>query len=260
MRFSYISGVVTNEEKNRFERMIFCTTRGNCYLRFAEIEEPLTDPVTGQYAKKSVFIIFYKSESIEKKLNKICDSFSAHRYSIPSPDNTEAIDLSLQENMQDLMDSQKILLTNQYSRYRLCTMLATHTERWTWIVLREKAVYHTLNMFKVDVRGMLRGEGWVVKDSFSTVKQAVKHSAITSIISHVPKPWPTPPTHFQLNKFTYGYQEFVNTYGIPRYREANPALFTFFPMQQSNNNILLRKYKNVTHKNTLILCISREIK
>merc|ERR1712238_454933 len=28
------------------------------------------------------------------------------------------------------------------------------------------------------------------------------------------------------NKFTYGFQEFVNTYGIPRYREANPALFT----------------------------------
>jgi V-type H+-transporting ATPase subunit a len=28
------------------------------------------------------------------------------------------------------------------------------------------------------------------------------------------------------NKFTYGYQEFVNTYGIPRYCEANPALFT----------------------------------
>merc|ERR1712032_1321474 len=34
------------------------------------------------------------------------------------------------------------------------------------------------------------------------------------------------PTHYVTNKFTYAYQEFVNTYGIPRYQEANPALFT----------------------------------
>jgi len=50
--------------------------------------------------------------------------------------------------------------------------------------------------------------------------------AMPSLVDHVPQPWPTPPTHFSTNKLTYGYQEFVNTYGIPRYREANPALFT----------------------------------
>lgn len=42
----------------------------------------------------------------------------------------------------------------------------------------------------------------------------------------VPESWPTAPTHFTVNKYTYAFQEFVNTYGIPRYREANPALFT----------------------------------
>jgi vacuolar-type H+-ATPase subunit I/STV1 len=42
----------------------------------------------------------------------------------------------------------------------------------------------------------------------------------------VPKPWPTPPTYFETNAFTWAFQEFVDTYGVPRYREANPALFT----------------------------------
>jgi len=50
--------------------------------------------------------------------------------------------------------------------------------------------------------------------------------SMPSLIDNVAQPWPTPPTYFVTNKFTYAYQEFVNTYGIPRYREANPALFT----------------------------------
>ncbi len=35
-----------------------------------------------------------------------------------------------------------------------------------------------------------------------------------------------PPTHFALNKFTKVFQGIVNTYGVPRYGEANPAVFS----------------------------------
>lgn len=232
MRFSSITGVVSTEEKVRFERMIFRATRGNCYVRFAPIKQPITDPETGSLIEKCVFIVFFKSLSIETKLKKICDAFFAHRYSLPDMDDAPAVDRLLTENAQELVDSRTVLLKNQDTRFRLCQMLAQHTERWTWIVLREKAVYHTLNMFKADVSGMLRGEGWVISEHFEDVRMSVNraHSdmdhSMPNYVDQVPKPWPTPPTHFTTNKFTYGYQEFVNTYGIPRYREANPALFT----------------------------------
>jgi len=232
MRFSSITGVVSTEERPNFERMIFRATRGNCFVRFAPIKQPITDPETGQLTEKSVFIIFYKSESIEIKLKKICDAFQAHRYSLPDMDESESVDKMLTENAQELVDSRTVLLKNQDTRYRLCQMLAKHCERWTWHVLKEKAVYHSLNMFKADVSGMLRGEGWVIGENLDEVRNAVEKAhanmdmAMPSLIDHVPQPWPTPPTHFVTNKFTYAYQEFVNTYGIPRYREANPALFT----------------------------------
>jgi len=232
MRFSSITGVVSTEERTNFERMIFRATRGNCFVRFAPIKQPITDPETGQLTEKSVFIIFYKSESIEIKLKKICDAFQAHRYSLPDMDDAESVDKMLTENAQELVDSRTVLLKNQDTRYRLCQLLAKHCERWTWHVLKEKAVYHTLNMFKADVSGMLRGEGWVIGENLDEVRFAVEKAhanmdmAMPSLIDHVPQPWPTPPTHFVTNKFTYAYQEFVNTYGIPRYREANPALFT----------------------------------
>jgi V-type H+-transporting ATPase subunit a len=232
MRFSSITGVVSTEEKARFERMIFRATRGNCFVRFAPIKQPITDPQTGELVEKSVFIVFYKSASIESKLKKICDAFMAHRYSLPDMDDGPAIDRMLTENAQELVDSRTVLLKNQDTRFRLCQVLSQQTERWTWVTVREKAIYHSLNMFKSDVAGMLRGEGWVISESLEEAKQCVARAhanmdlGSSALVDQVPKPWPTPPTHFTTNKFTYGYQEFVNTYGIPRYREANPALFT----------------------------------
>jgi vacuolar-type H+-ATPase subunit I/STV1 len=35
-----------------------------------------------------------------------------------------------------------------------------------------------------------------------------------------------PPTYFDLNLFTNPFQEIVNTYSIPKYKEINPAFFT----------------------------------
>ena len=34
------------------------------------------------------------------------------------------------------------------------------------------------------------------------------------------------PTYFNLNDFTSPFQTIVNTYGVPRYKEINPAFFT----------------------------------
>lgn len=35
-----------------------------------------------------------------------------------------------------------------------------------------------------------------------------------------------PPTYFKDNDFFFPFQEIINTYGVPRYKEINPALFT----------------------------------
>ena len=114
----------------------------------------------------------------------------------------------------------------------MCVELAQSVERWLWVVRREKATYHTLNLFANDAGNFLRGQGWILKESLASARAALDHAQstlnlpTTSVIERVADFWPTPPTHFKTNKFTDAFQEFVNTYGIPRYREINPALFT----------------------------------
>lgn len=41
-----------------------------------------------------------------------------------------------------------ICCQNRDARMSLCATAADRLESWTWTVLREKAVYHTLNTFK----------------------------------------------------------------------------------------------------------------
>ena len=63
--------------KTRFERMLFRATRGNCYVRFAEAESQTTDLATGKLLAKQVFIVFFKSATIERIITKIATAFAA---------------------------------------------------------------------------------------------------------------------------------------------------------------------------------------
>jgi V-type H+-transporting ATPase subunit a len=232
LSFSNIAGVIPTADRIRFERMLFRSTRGNCYVRFADIEEPLVNTASGTEVSKSVFLILYKSSAIEGKVKRICDAFSAHRFDLPNLDRRRDVENQMQSNQRELEDSKRVLDKNTESRVRLCVELAQNVEEWLWVVRREKAIYHTLNLFKNDAGNFLRGQGWILKDSLIKARAALDHAQsslnlpTTSVIEKVHDVWPTPPTHFRTNKFTDAYQEFVNTYGIPRYREANPALFT----------------------------------
>lgn len=232
LRFCNVTGVVPADERLRFERMIFRTTRGNCLMRFSPIEELLIDPTSGKPVEKQAFVVFFQSKFIETKIRKICDAFHARLYTLPNMDDREAIANLIQTNLAELSQSAHILSKNRESCVLLCREIAENLESWKWSVLQEKATYHTLNLFRSDVSGMLRAGGWVIKDAFESVRREVTlshHSddkSMPCLVDQIAKPWPTAPTFFETNKCTEAFQSFVDTYGVPRYREINPAVFT----------------------------------
>lgn len=235
MKFSSTVGVLNLDDKVRFERMLFRSTRGNCLARFAEVNQPMTDAVSGKAENKIIFIVFFKSEVIGVIINKICDAFGARQY--PVPDHTalgdaSRLNLIIRDQNTELADAREVLLKNRELRLALCSRLVQHLSRWKLTVLHEKAVYHTLNLFRADVSGMLRAEGWIIASAEAEARALItrSHAAMdlagASMLAVVPLPWPAPPTSFKINEFTRAFQEFVDTYGVPRYKEINPALFT----------------------------------
>lgn len=83
LRLGFVAGVINRERIPTFERMLWRVCRGNVFLRQAEIENPLEDPVTGDYVHKSVFIIFFQGDQLKNRVKKICEGFRASLYPCP---------------------------------------------------------------------------------------------------------------------------------------------------------------------------------
>jgi len=103
-------------------------------------------------------------------------------------------------------------------------------EDWRLFCKKEKSIYATLNLFEGDMN--LRANCWYPEAQeqqiqgllSSTMSQTGQNSAV--LISHRTPPRKSPPTYIRTNEFTAVFQELVDTYGLPNYGEANPALFT----------------------------------
>ncbi|KAJ1420219.1 V-type ATPase, V0 complex, 116kDa subunit family, partial [Ochromonadaceae sp. CCMP2298] len=232
MTFNNLAGVVGTGDRVRFERMLYRSTRGNCYIRFSALSEKALD-ANGAHIDKVCFIIFFKSTAIEAKIRRICDAFSANRYDMSDLNRPKELEYKQKQNQREMQEAKVVLDRNTESRLRICVDAAASIESWMCTVRREKGTYHTLNQFKNDVaKNLLRGRGWILTGSIPEARRALKRAHVqinlspTAMMETVSEDWPEAPTHFHTNKYTWAFQEFVNTYGLPRYREINPALFT----------------------------------
>lgn len=239
MAFRHIAGVVNSEDKASFERIIFRATLGHAVVKFADIPVELVDP-TGSSSNKTVFTIFYRGNSLAPKLDRICTAFGARQHDIPNFADPAAVAASLEETKIAIRDGVAWLAQERATSGAALVHIGVLLKKWKLGIAREKAIFHTLNMFvRHPERGALAAQGWVLKASASAVHDALKQVHVTAAQGGRIQPYyidtqsakdagvkTAPPTHFHTNRFTSVFQGVVNTYGIPRYQEANPALFT----------------------------------
>ena len=61
MKFNITAGVIERSRIVTFERLLWRVSKGNVFVRFADIEQEMTDPKTSRPVLKSVFMIFYQA-------------------------------------------------------------------------------------------------------------------------------------------------------------------------------------------------------
>uniref|UniRef100_A0A7S1TIV0 V-type proton ATPase subunit a n=2 Tax=Compsopogon caeruleus TaxID=31354 RepID=A0A7S1TIV0_9RHOD len=228
---SFYTGVIGRERVASFERILFRATRGNCFVRFAEISEQLTDPSSGEMVKKSVFVVFFSGNEIRVKVGKICAAFNASRYPFPEEHHEQVA--ALASCQARLLDLSRIIETTSQQRANTLSDVAGKLESWKWVVKREKSIYHTLNLFNFDTSNKLfYAEGWCPVDAIGDIRQALEtgrrksNAQVPSVLEERSHGHETPPTHFKTNRFTQVFQSIVEAYGVAQYHEVNPAPFS----------------------------------
>eukprot|EP01104_Vermistella_antarctica_P015518 TRINITY_DN5113_c0_g1_i1.p1 TRINITY_DN5113_c0_g1~~TRINITY_DN5113_c0_g1_i1.p1 ORF type:complete len:959 (-),score=225.36 TRINITY_DN5113_c0_g1_i1:9-2522(-) len=228
-----VCGVVEREKVAQFERVLWRATKGNLHMRYEDC-----DPVASRHIsatpiskeQQTVFMIFSHGERTNEKIKRICQSFGARIYPCPDREH-ERIDLlaQLEARLQDL---ESVLVRTRDLRKQILDEVAQNLPAWKNRVMKEKGIYHVMNMFDYDVgRKCLIAEGWCPKLSTEAAQMALRRGtarsgAVVPSILTVITTTAQPPTYFPLNKFTSPFQGIVESYGIAYYREINPATFT----------------------------------
>ncbi|KAK2151049.1 hypothetical protein LSH36_377g00002 [Paralvinella palmiformis] len=226
----FVTGVILRERIPAFERLLWRACHGNVFLKQAEIESPLEDPSTGDQVNKSVFLIFFQGDKLKSKVKKICEGFRATLY--PCPETSEERREMAVGLMTRIEDLNTVLNQTQDHRHRVLVAAAKNIKVWFIKVRKIKAIYHTLNMFNLDVtQKCLIGEGWCPVSDLESIQGALKRgtersgSTIPSILNRLSTK-KVPPTYNRTNRFTAVFQGVVDAYGVATYREVNPAPYT----------------------------------
>jgi len=240
-----LSGAVPAIKQALFERMIFRVSHGNAILSFQDMKAPVIDPVSGTPVQKVVFsVLAVKSENMRRRIKKICTFFGANVYDVPS--NGAGYDQAVSAAQRKL-EEQKTTLHQTKLRINviLTQMAGTRTEspmvNWIDALRKERLIAEVMKkttMLQSNALGqssqqhMIRAVGWVPSDLYYGLENIVdrmnkeRFRAQQVVLSKELDVHGSPPTYFETNKFTSGFQAIVDTYGMCRYQEVNPGLFT----------------------------------
>ena len=229
---SLIVGVVPQSAEYMLQRLTYRLTRGNSYVRIDPISEPFCDVEGSSLVPKSVFAIFVPARSFIPKITKICESLGAHIYPYAELDAKKI----LPEVHAQCNAMMQTIQHTQASRYEILRGISADLAGWTRFVHAEKGVFDVLN--RIQMNGMIAtADIWVPGYALDAVERTLQASdtmsnaQVSSMLTLIDEPTAAdgkkvPPTHYRTNKFTSVFQDIVESYGVARYREINPAVFS----------------------------------
>eukprot|EP00808_Paulinella_micropora_P004512 g44414.t1 len=255
-----IAGTIPRGRQGLIKRMLYRATRGNYVAKFVLMKSEPQDFLTiNTNVPKSVFYAMVLGDRNESMVKSICLSLGAQFFTLPR--SVQDCDEKLARAREDLQHQKEIRKQTEAAVLQTLQRLAwdgrtSPLRVWKQLLQDEVAISEALMCCRF-YNTTISFECWLPTESLGDLRSALNHAvqgtgvppAFVDDQSPPPAQFARPPTCFNTNKYTDPFQIIVNTYGVPRYKEVNPGLFTIvtFPF------LFAVMYGDVGHGSCLFL-------
>ncbi|KJE90422.1 vacuolar proton ATPase [Capsaspora owczarzaki ATCC 30864] len=251
VRFSFVAGTIDSSRLTAFEKILWRVSRGNAFVRTVPLI-PQTNVFTLQdgaggstsggassslqdvFGDRQIhmFCVFFQGTQLETRINRIALSFDATIVQCSDlPAVRNAVVTDTQRSLEEL---DGVLRQLRSQRQKLLVLVSDSHVHWLFRLLKIKATYTIMNHLQHESKGAryMIAEVWVPTDELGILRASVivstqrASAAALTIVTPLPLTGKKPPTFNRVNKFTAGFQNIVDAFGIANYREVNPAPFT----------------------------------
>lgn len=230
----FITGSIPCHKFAVFERIVWRTLHGNVFITHTDLMQPLFDPKSLEMVKKCAFVVFTHGTRYVEKTKRIAEALGGRL--CPMQSSIRERQRTLAQFIQQQLDLHIILQNTHISLQQELLAVSQYYYKWKYLIHRDQSIYHTMNLFNYDItRQCLIAEAWCPTNALNPIIYALSSvgersgSSVPPMLHELPigdQSDLMPPTFHRTNKWTQGFQAIIDAYGIAKYREINPGLFT----------------------------------
>ena len=253
---NYIAGLCNSEDKLKISKLIFRKGHDRAIPNFFEITiKDNNKKIQDYFNNKVIFLICIQGQFL---INKIKELLNLYNCSIFEFAHNKNIIEELNKVNKQILEEKKLNIEGQNLLKNILSAKAKiKNEKKEWDNINniqedgnnnnhflslyalyrmyfkiQKMIYLNLNKC-LEFGQFYIGEVWIPEIYYSELEKEIKtlgkeneRLLLPQFEDFTQENNRTYRTFFRTNDFSYPFQEIVNTYGIPRYKEANPGLFT----------------------------------
>ncbi|EDW72473.2 uncharacterized protein Dwil_GK20688 [Drosophila willistoni] len=248
---NYIIGCIRADQFHNFELLLYRFFGFNLMVRYSELPKPMKEyhGSKAQEVRKFALLMITTSIQIRTKLIKVCQAYHVTIYECPeTPRQRQLLIMDLNQEVRDL---DLILRKSFEMRKNILDLTAVDLYVMRINLRKSRKIYDLLNRLRLvggtENRNYLQCECFVPESEIDGIRTALKRGSRLSggadgdapskrdnefapnppiLVKRTRKFKHMPPTYFRLNKFTKGFQNLIDAYGMGDYRELNPAPYT----------------------------------
>lgn len=251
---NFISAITEEDKKFLMKKLLKTALKRNVYVKLVDVD------MKYNVKKKCVLIIYVHGEDAKRRAIEVVETMGGHVLKNEMRNNSDnekenkkgnsntKVETNCYNTVESILElKNKVREINAQHKdikaeiKHMKESVSVNYKSWLITINKERKIYEGINCLKPnkpvtfenvdEIENVFyTGEAWVKEKEYEKLKIRSKFSGTKKFYCEKIKVKEDEkiPTSFETNIFTEAFQNITNVFGVPRYREINPAIFMIF--------------------------------